>query len=205
MELDQYNGDGVTPLFIAAAKGHRKIVQFLLQYGADPDMRTSTNNSYPGRTPLMISAYYGHLDAARQLIAAGADVSLQRKDGMDALYYASWKGHLSIVQDILRKNPDIADRRTYNGWTSFTTAARKGHLEICRYLNNAYAINIDASDSSGKSPLIWAADSNEHAIVEYLLQNNANIFHKDNWGYDALDLAKIHNNVKIVKMLEKLY
>lgn len=60
-----------TPLHAAAAKGHADVVALLLENGANPMARDTSDNA----TPLHWAAENGHLDVVATLIQHGADVN----------------------------------------------------------------------------------------------------------------------------------
>lgn len=77
------NKPGWTPLHYAAAKGHRDIMNLLLENNAYIDAEAPN-----GTTPLMMAAEYGTPDAVKLLLDAGADAQLKNALGMTALAFA---------------------------------------------------------------------------------------------------------------------
>lgn len=63
---------GVTALHMAACEMYPKMVKLLLDYGADPNVRT-----VEGRTPLMEAAIWGRVDNVDHLLYHGADKFVQ--------------------------------------------------------------------------------------------------------------------------------
>jgi len=61
--------DGATPLYIAAQRGHLKVVQLLVQAGVEIDKATTDTRT----TPLQIATHNCHVEVARLLIDSGAD------------------------------------------------------------------------------------------------------------------------------------
>jgi len=76
------------PLHSAAAGQHRKIVQMLLEHGANPNVREQD-----GFTPLHAAAQNGDVDTIRTLLLGGADLTLKSADGKTAMDIAMDAGH----------------------------------------------------------------------------------------------------------------
>lgn len=77
VDANQTTPDTLSPLFVAASKGHEDVVHVLLTGGADVNMRVTE----VGVTPLYIACDQGHAGVVRTLISAGdADVNLPRTD-----------------------------------------------------------------------------------------------------------------------------
>ena len=64
--------DGSTPLHCATWKGHERLVQVLLQHGAD--VNAANNNNHWGTTPLHAAAHANQRAIAELLIAHGANL-----------------------------------------------------------------------------------------------------------------------------------
>ncbi len=86
-----------TPLWAAAYGGYDDELLFLLDRGADANLRTNFD-----ATPLMVAAYNGHESTVRLLLSRGADVNA-KLDGVDtALKFARERHHYGIVE-LLRR------------------------------------------------------------------------------------------------------
>lgn len=81
---------GWTALHWAAYYGQPKVAQWLLDHGADPNMKTlkSYGRYKPGITPLILAAYYGHDEIVKALLEKKADASTQDSQGKIAIEYA---------------------------------------------------------------------------------------------------------------------
>lgn len=74
------NGDGATPLMLAAVTGHLPLVQLLVEKHADMDKQDSVH----GWTALMQATYHGNKEIVKYLLNQGADVALRAKNGYTA-------------------------------------------------------------------------------------------------------------------------
>src|SRR6266576_788770 len=64
------------PLFLAASEGKLDVVRYLLDEGANPNARESSDS-----TPLAEAAYYGQVDVIKELLLRGADINAIGEQG----------------------------------------------------------------------------------------------------------------------------
>ena len=86
----------VTPLHLAAGRGHHEITRLLLEHGA----RTGVYGQMEeiGRmTPLLMAARAGDAKTVRMLLEHGADPTLETDDGETAFTLARKRGHREVV------------------------------------------------------------------------------------------------------------
>lgn len=121
-----------TPLIWAVRLKQPDAVDFLLEHGADPDLRDDT-----GRTALIWAAGVGSPEAARSLIQAGADLSLRDDRGESALDLARGMAErfpddaarYEAVADALSGDPESGDgswRREEAGMSRSLRDGREG-------------------------------------------------------------------------------
>jgi ankyrin repeat protein len=72
-------GNGWTPLHAAAANGHTRMVETLIEQGADINAQ-----DLAGSTPLHLAAARGHTDTISILLGYGADASIKNTRGQTA-------------------------------------------------------------------------------------------------------------------------
>ena len=88
--------------FDCARKGYTKLIQLLIQDGAD----INGQNKY-GNTALHFASYYSHKDCLETLLRAGAGVNVQDNRGWTALYWASYYSHKDCLEALLRAGADV--------------------------------------------------------------------------------------------------
>ena len=90
--------EGLTPLSYAAARRQTKIVQLLLENGANVD---ATNADQDGDTPLMYAAGYGpNPKMLELLIQRGAKVNAKNRNGLTALDQARRSGGPTAEENV---------------------------------------------------------------------------------------------------------
>jgi ankyrin repeat protein len=94
---------GETPLSIATGRGHRKVVEYLLNHGA---------RATEGPSPLPGAVHSQDLALVRRLVAAGADPNAFGPRGHAALHAACVYGRLPMIRYLLAKGArlDLRDQ-----------------------------------------------------------------------------------------------
>ena len=173
-----------TALMWAVAQQHPKVVEALLEGGADIRARSRT---YPqvvetgnrggsgdvstvlrgGSTPLLFAARVGDVESARLLIAAGADVNDALPDGVSALVLAAHSGHGSLGALLLEKgaNPNAAEA----GYTPLHAAIDRSDLRLVQALLG-HGANPDLRLEKGTPA---RRDSNDFQLASRLIGSTA--------------------------------
>ncbi|GAA3638747.1 ankyrin repeat domain-containing protein [Flavivirga jejuensis] len=86
-EIETTTDKGGTALHVAAASGYHKVVDLLINEGANVNAVDTDNNS----TPLISAALQGENSCVESLVSAGADITIQDKFQETALFKAIWK------------------------------------------------------------------------------------------------------------------
>ena len=128
--IGEFSSDGFTGLGYAAFFGHSQITQFLLQEGAQPNMRS---RNALGVMPLHSALAGGHLEIARDLLAGGSDPMAAGGEGWTPLHYAAHLGNEVLVKELLDLG---ADRNCKNsaGDTPANIARAEGHEQLSAML-----------------------------------------------------------------------
>ena len=171
-----------TPLIMAAQNGHTEIVEVLINAGADLDAVRAEN----GVTALFLAAQAGRVLVVEALISAGADVNKPSDTKLTPLMVASENGHSAIVETLLLAGADPT-LETEAGVTALHFSSLflgDSSVDIVNALLDAGA-GIDALDSFGDTPLMWAAWFGNVKVAQALIDKGADLSLENSAGDTA--------------------
>lgn len=117
--------DGYTPLHVASLFGHDRVVDVLLEYGADIDAEVE-GSQYQAIHCATISGAQPTLDV---LLARGADPDSQSANGYTPLMIAAERGLERPLMTLVHYNCDV-DLESDDGKTAREIAAAGGHARL---------------------------------------------------------------------------
>ena len=185
--------DNDTALMKAAGQGHIEVVRFLVEQGADPNIRNTQ-----GESALMFAAAGGHFEVVIFLLDSGGYASeMSRHNPIDyryklgpktSLMWAAYNGHLDVVNLLIEYAKVVGDSFRYNFSASLGWAAYRGHLDVVRFLLAEYGYL-----SPSGWPLMLAAYGGRLEVVRFLLENGADIHvYTTKWLPVQTDLGTIY-------------
>ena len=219
-KLEAISWYNMTFLQWAASLDDVRLMKLLLLAGAQIDTRNAKR-----LTALMIAAQHGHLRPVHFLIKAGATP----EDVNAALFSASEKGHVVVIEALLAARADVNAQDAY-GETPLRMAAQYNHAAAVRVLlehgatmiGNENALwracshgNADMLDALlaakaevnlvnavGHTPLMRAVSSGSiDAVKKLVLEANADVHPRNRDGDTALSFAVTQGHVHIMKLL----
>ncbi|KAF7730660.1 hypothetical protein EC973_001609 [Apophysomyces ossiformis] len=183
---------GLTPLHIAASRGHLDIVQCLIEeYEVAVDSRDKE-----GETALLKAAYDGRFTVVEYLLSKNANVHQKDKDGWTALHNACSKGSLPIVRLLVERGAQV-NVRSKMGHTPLINAASKGYMSIIEYLLNEAHANPLIKNNFGEAAYDVSAAAGEPYICEMLIKAENEWWHTAQ-SREAYDLHNFHVTVLVI-------
>ncbi|XP_006778323.1 PREDICTED: ankyrin repeat domain-containing protein 6 isoform X2 [Myotis davidii] len=147
---------------------------------------------------LLIAAYKGHAENVVQLINKGAKVAVT-KHGRTPLHLAANKGHLAVVQILLKAGCDL-DVQDDDGNTALHEASWHGFSQSVKLLVKAGA-NVLAKNKAGNTALHLACQNSHSQSTRVLLLGGSRADLKNNAGDTCLHVAARYNHLSIIKVL----
>lgn len=193
--LNSKTEDGMTPLHVAVMGGHKELMKFLIQEGANIDALDKE-----GRTPLLNAIMFKKSELAHMLIEKGADVRIRCKEGANAIIYALFFGPEDLIEPILDNGQDV-NERYWGGATIMQGAAAMGHKNAMSILFEKGA-DVNASSERGETALYFGVREGKAEIVEWLLSHGAQTQVRiEGSGRNLLHLATLKGYTDIVELL----
>lgn len=187
-----------TILYVSARAGNLPAVQFLIEYGAEPDLPQRI-----GSTALHVASFYGHSQVVRCLLEAGANYRILNAGNATAEYEA-YDSDVTNVFVELKQSPYIRAAANEIEWfsnnnlvqhideeyfgqrqTLLHCASKKGHFDLVRFFVEILSANINTVDINGNSALHLAVCGHHVEIVSYLLNKGCNPTLQNRWGLTA--------------------
>lgn len=190
--LNTIDGDGNTAMHMAATRGHRLIVAYLLSQSAKHDVKNEK-----GETPFMMACIGGFRDVVQDLIGIRANILERDHKGQNTLMRTCEARQSHVVKYLLAQNRFDVNDICNEGKTALMRAAQVGDLISVEALIDAKA-DIDVRSNKNNTALMEAASHSHVNVVEYLLKHGADPTVRSNSGHVAADFT---SNPDVRRML----
>ena len=163
--VDEVSDSGVTPLHLAVEQDDLATVTALLARAAAPNATTDAR-----LTPLHLAQSEA---VAEALLAAGVEVDAITADYGTPLHTAVVGQHLAVVKRLLAAGADPNARCRNCAATTPLHAAVQGQQPELVELLLAAGSEVNARDRQGRTPLSWARQANQAALIQLLQSHGA--------------------------------
>ena len=108
------------------------------------------------------------------------------------LFYAIQENNEMLVQEMLKKDPELANAPLMKGSTTpLCRATYNNHQSMVLMLLTQGANINGTAKNTGRSPLMWAAFRGNVILLELLITKGADINAEDDEGLNCFDIAVI--------------
>jgi cytohesin len=198
-DVNWTNGDGVTPLHVAAYNEQPAVAELLIRKGAKVDARTVSG----GWTPLYkaivrlamrpATGIPPEAEAANAvkvvelLLASGADVNAQDVKGFKPIHFAVMTKQKELVRVLIDKGADV-NAKNVDGVNPLFMAAAGDAVEMAELLI-AGGADVNARTAARYTPLGNAAAHGSSGVVRLLLDHGADLNVVDKDGATPVNVA----------------
>ncbi|NXQ17836.1 ANKR6 protein, partial [Peucedramus taeniatus] len=147
---------------------------------------------------LLVAAYKGQVENVVQLINRGAKVAVT-KHGRTPLHLAAYKGHLHVVQVLLKAGCDL-DIQDDSDQTALHRAAVVGNTDVIATLIQE-GCALDRQDKDGNTALHEACWHGFSQSAKVLVKAGANVLAKNKAGNTPLHLACQNSHSQSTRVL----
>lgn len=155
---------GITPLMLAASRGHKDIAQLLIKRQANIQARDCF-----ARDALCLACMNGHLEVAKVLIETGVNINQQDCEGNTPLFMTLNNAHTELAKFLIESGADI-NAKNHEHQTPLMAAVQKGNLNLVQILIERGA-DLHAVSKDGDTAMTLADLFDRHQIVELLVEH----------------------------------
>lgn len=198
--IRQRDADGMEPIHWAAARGDPKIIDLLVEKGADVNVIEGKFR----QSPLIIAAIAGNEVAAESLINHNADINARDLEGKSALFYSIVINHPALLNVLLKYNADPNTLEIKSGITAASIASFMNRPKMLEALIMAGA-DVSKPDMQGLSALDWAAYAGNMETVSVLLDMRNDTYMKNRrLILSAIRIANDTGKTNVAEYLENV-
>ncbi|KFZ55417.1 Ankyrin repeat and EF-hand domain-containing protein 1, partial [Antrostomus carolinensis] len=144
----------------------------------------------------------GDILSLQKAFEEGVPVDIKDKYYKTPLMTACASGNIDVVQYLLEKGAHVNTTDNFM-WTALHHACYNGHLDIAELLVKAGAA-VDAPAIGNATPLMRAIEICRLDIVYFLITAGADIQITNSNGKNALDIAKVFADSRIIDLLQNI-
>jgi len=97
----------------------------------------------------------------------------KHNDGVTPLFISSLKGHLPVVECLIKHGADVNQARN-DGVTPLLVSSQEGNLPVVQYLIK-HGADVNRGNNDGTTPLSMAIYKKHSEVAKFLMRQNANI------------------------------
>jgi len=202
VDINARTKTGTTTLYMAAEKNLVDIVDFLIERGADMNVKAKEDDSI-----LIAAVKHSADDVVAHLFQKFPDVMKKMIDepnrrSQTALYWAVKKGSADITRTLLENGATLIKTTTADAKSPLHVAVEEGVLQTVKLLFEFYPVKWGMKDGNGDTALHIAAMNDNGDVVEYLYERNDNLAaYRNAEKLTSLDVAEYANSTKSISVL----
>lgn len=202
IKLNQENNKGFTELMYAIDNGENELAQLFIDNGADVNYYSKKSKS----TPLSVAINKGELTVVQKLVDNKVDINFANKSIEAPVGIAITNDRIDILKLLLENGATLKTTKKSNSYLVNSILKRNANFDIVKTLVS-YGADINEEDFNeltgfSQVPLMFAIDRENVHVVEFFIENGANLHFGSN-GITPLTYAVKCGNKKILSLFEK--
>ncbi|XP_067648871.1 ankyrin repeat domain-containing protein 50-like [Haliotis asinina] len=196
IEINRRGKDGRTPLMVAVIQGLRYVMELLIRNGADVSQVDEEGNNV-----LHLACKFGLLDVVEYLLSQNSvDINTRGRGAMTPLMMAVVYRHSDVFKFLMRNGADVSQVDDY-GCSVLHLSCRGREMDVVKYLLSQSSIDINKKGDKGMTPVMVAVICRYRDVLEFLMQNGADVSQVDDSGHNILHLASQSGRVEMVNYI----
>lgn len=205
IDINAKGSNGDTALHLAIKQGCFETIKTIVDAKADVNAKNER-----GETPLMTAAAFGNSEAVKLLFSSGADIKAKTSYGRNAAFLALlgpngnyfWRDNpktdekIQILDVLKNAGLDLTQKEDSYGHTlliDFIDNRRTMDEKLFKVLLG-FGVDVNGKSNFGENALIKAVRllsyETRTAVVRFLIEHGAEVNHKDDRGFTALNYLK---------------
>ncbi len=185
VDVNAKDKEGYTAIYDAAARGHKDVVELLINKGAEINIHVDIEAKNSGLwTPLQTAVRHNQASVVELLISKGANVNTKDKWGFSPLHTAAKHNYNGVAEHLIEKGADLNARNQWDQ-TPLHIAAKRDNKLVAELLI-AKGADINARGIDNETALHRAVGGGHTDVTRLLLANGADTEAKCKWGATPL-------------------
>lgn len=197
ISTEQFNENGLTPLWLGVFKNDTTIVNLLFKHKADANLLSKN-----GMPPIIVGCISNSFECVQILIKNGADVNWKSSASRNQqpIRFASKGGSLNLVKLLLAHGADMESSPDDKATPLLAALhAKKFDIADFYFKNNA---NVGVVGRDGETVIHEAIKTGSIEMVRLAIKYKAPLDIKDENGKTTLELAKQSGNTEIKDLIK---
>ncbi|CAO2649605.1 Nn.00g069900.m01.CDS01 [Neocucurbitaria sp. VM-36] len=196
--IDVQHGTGHSALHMATMGSHVDVIKVLLQYGAEPFLENSTQETAYDMAWSTVLCFEDTPNSEKYRVADvkslfPSTAALEERRTFSRIHQIVCKLCPLDLETELRKSRARINERDSDGRTALQWAAGRGDASAVELLLK-YGANPNTPDRIGQGPLRSSLKATEPTCLKLLIQNGADVMQVDHWEQTCLQASMYYDD-----------